>query len=582
MSKTTFYRKYRSRTFSELIGQEHIVQTLSNAITHDRLGHAYIFSGPRGTGKTSTARIFAKSLNCANGPTTEPCLTCDNCKKITSGQSVDVLEIDAASHTGVDHMRDLNDQVQFMPVECRYKVYIIDEVHMLSTGAFNALLKTLEEPPQNVIFILATTESHKIPATIHSRCQQLHFRLLKTSEIVGHLEDVATKESITVDSASLHMIARQASGCMRDALSLFNQIYSFKGAEIQLADVQLILGATDSSQIVAFLEPFFQAKEAEALEHLKQILDSGAHVIQIAAQLTEHIQYCIYAKHQILGDADLDDARRESFAALAQHLSLEKLVALLEAFASLESSMRYFPNPAMLLQVKVCVFMQTIVSGRMSSAPVEGAPSSSSGGLRQAQPAQAQTQRVAAPVASPQAQSAPVAVASSTPTATPTIKAEPKVVQAVAPPRVNSNDPWQTVLAVMERDKKALYAILNGSRAVDPTSSPVKVLIAEDYRFPFFLEKLKEDKNKSWLQEQWQQISGSSASLEFTFSDAPSQTGNGAGSSDARNGVAKVPDQARNNSSEGGSEQSQASVTQANAAKTINQIVSMFQGKVIS
>ena len=555
MSQVTFYRKYRSRTFSELIGQEHIVQTLSNGIEHDRLGHAYIFSGPRGTGKTSTARIFAKSLNCLEGLSTSPCLSCDNCKKITAGQSVDVLEIDAASHTGVDHMRDLNGQVQFMPVECRFKVYIIDEVHMLSTGAFNALLKTLEEPPKNVMFILATTEAHKIPATIHSRCQHLHFRLLKTAEIVGHLENVASQESILIDSASLHMIARQSSGCMRDALSLFNQIYSFKGSEIHLEDVQLILGATDSTQIVSFLDAFFQAKEADAINRLKQILDSGGHVHQVCVQLTEYIQYCIYAKHKILGDSDLDESRREAFAKLCEQLSLAKLVSLLEAFANLESSMRHFPNPTMLLQVKVCVMMQTII---VDQGPIMAAPSMA--------PA-APVQSVAPTPVSSSVQAPTPIMPQRTVSEAPKVKSEPQITQVSS-----SQDPWKALLAIIERDKKALYAILNGSHMIDPKSSPVTVIIAEDYRFPFFLEKLKDAKNKSWIQERWAQVSGSSAPINFAFSE-PKVSNSAAGIATK----AATPSE----SSSSSSATSEPSLAQANTSKTINQIVEMFQGTVI-
>ena len=218
----TLYRKYRSNTLTDLVGQQHVVKTLKNAMSLDRLSHAYIFSGPRGTGKTSTARILAKMVNA----TTEDINSCNICQKIATGNCVDVIEIDAASHTGVDHMRQLTDQVHFMPVEASVKVFIIDEVHMLSTGAFNALLKTLEEPPENILFILATTELHKIPATIQSRAQTLTFRPIKPSEIKAHIQFVCEQESVQIDDAALTKVIDHANGGMRDALSLLDQLIS--------------------------------------------------------------------------------------------------------------------------------------------------------------------------------------------------------------------------------------------------------------------------------------------------------------------------------------------------------------------
>ncbi len=556
MAHVTFYRKYRSKTFSELVGQEHIVQTLSNAIENDRLAHAYIFSGPRGTGKTSTARIFAKSLNCINGPSITPCLKCDNCLKITSGQSVDVLEIDAASHTGVDHMRELNDQVKFMPVECKYKVYIIDEVHMLSTGAFNALLKTLEEPPKNVIFILATTESHKIPATIHSRCQQLHFRLLTNDELVNHLSTVSTQESITIDSPSLHAIARQSSGCMRDALSLLNQVYSFKGNSISLEDVQLLLGAIDSSQIHTFMSSFLSGNESEALNQLKQMIHTGGHVQQLVTQLTEAVQYCIYAKHNILSESDVDEKRRESFISMVESIRLDQLVALLEAFAALETSLRHFPNPGMLVQVKVAVMIQTIILNMPSAAP----------SVPQSQPPRSVSSPQASQAASPKR---PVAQETMSVQA---LSSQPISKQAAAPVTVDSNNPWPSVLRVIEQEKKALYAILNGSVMLDHTTSPVTVVLGEDYRFPFFLDKLKEDKNNTWLVDKWQTLTGFKSKLEFTFNASKASV----------NSKSNIPAKTEASSSEAVSAESEAPAVNKDAAKTVNHIVNMFQGKVVS
>ena len=219
MAYQALYRVWRSQTFDDVIGQQHITKTLQNAVAQNKISHAYLFSGPRGTGKTSCARIFAKAINCEQGTTGEPCNQCQTCLNIMEGSAADVLEIDAASNNGVEEIRDLRDKVKYVPTSMRYKVYIIDEVHMLSTGAFNALLKTLEEPPAHVIFILATTEPHKIPLTIHSRCQRYDFKQITIEDIVGRLETVLNGSNIDYENSALPIIARAANGGMRDALS---------------------------------------------------------------------------------------------------------------------------------------------------------------------------------------------------------------------------------------------------------------------------------------------------------------------------------------------------------------------------
>src|SRR3989339_1627239 len=218
MSYISLYRKWRSQNFDELVGQKHIVQTLKNAITQNRIAHAYLFCGPRGTGKTSIARIFAKALNCDKGPTVSPCGTCANCGKIRDGHAVDVVEIDVASNRGIDEIRDLREKVRYAPIEGRYKVYIIDEVHMLTSEAFNALLKTLEEPPAHVIFVLATTEMSRVPVTIESRCQRLDFARISLDEVKEHLSKIAKAEEFEIDAKALDLVARSGEGSMRDSV----------------------------------------------------------------------------------------------------------------------------------------------------------------------------------------------------------------------------------------------------------------------------------------------------------------------------------------------------------------------------
>lgn len=368
MTHITFYRKYRSQTFDEIMGQSHIVQTLKNAIEHDRLGHAYIFSGPRGTGKTSIARIFAKTLNCTPGKSIQDCDICDH---ITKGNCVDVIEMDAASNTGVDHIRVLNEQVKFAPVECKYKLFIIDEAHMLSSGAFNALLKTMEEPPENTIFILATTEPQKIPVTIHSRCQHLQFKKLSTQEIVTQLQHIVTTEGISIPEKGLHMIARQSSGCMRDGISLLDQIYSFKGKEITQDDIIEILGSAGFDHLVTLMTVFFKRDVDQTMAQLQGVFDDGANIVQLIQDMTHFIKLALFAKLNLDKNIDLDESRISTLKSLASLIDAETLKTLLEDFAKVEMDLRWFPNPQLLLQIRFLHFIENTVEEPRVTAQIE-------------------------------------------------------------------------------------------------------------------------------------------------------------------------------------------------------------------
>ena len=249
MSYLVLARKWRPQSFEDIVGQEHVTRTLKNAISSERVAHAYLFTGARGVGKTSAARILAKALNCEKGPTTQPCNECTHCREIASGASVDVHEIDGASNTSVDDVRDLKEGINYLPSSCRKKIYIIDEVHMLSTSAFNALLKTLEEPPSHVIFIFATTEPHKIPGTILSRCQRFDFKRISVRLIYDRLKGIASEEGLEISEKSLMIIAREADGGMRDAQSLLDQVISFSGSKISDEEVIDVLGVIDLALI---------------------------------------------------------------------------------------------------------------------------------------------------------------------------------------------------------------------------------------------------------------------------------------------------------------------------------------------
>ena len=297
MAYQALYRSYRPQDFKSVAGQRHVVTTLQNAIKLNKVAHAYLFSGPRGTGKTSMAKIMAKALNCVHGPTTEPCNECEICKGITKGTISDIVEIDAASNNGVDEIRDLRDKVKYLPSECRYKVYIIDEVHMLSQGAFNALLKTLEEPPSHVIFILATTEPHKIPATILSRCQRFDFQSLDKADIVERLQYVLNAENIKATPEAVDLIAESSEGGMRDALSLLDQSISYSTDDVISEDDVLAVSGNISSQIILhMLKEALDSNSAEVLKSLGEIISDGKEIPRIINDVIIFLRDALLAK----------------------------------------------------------------------------------------------------------------------------------------------------------------------------------------------------------------------------------------------------------------------------------------------
>ncbi len=299
MSYVVMALKYRPQVFEEIVGQDHITETLVNAIKSKRIAHSYLFAGPRGTGKTTTARILAKSLNCAEGITPIPCNVCDSCKEINSGKSIDVFEMDAASKSKVDDIRELIIAgVKYSPVRGRYKIYIIDEVQMLSTSAFDALLKTIEEPPKNVVFVFATTEPHEIPPTILSRCQRFDFRRVPFSDLVATIRKIAEKEKIEINEDATFILARKADGSVRDALSLLDQVIAYGGKEIEKEAVEKILGIVDQ-QILFELTDIIAKKDGQkGLALLSQLIDSGIDIQELAKGFLEHLRNLLIAKAQ--------------------------------------------------------------------------------------------------------------------------------------------------------------------------------------------------------------------------------------------------------------------------------------------
>jgi len=332
-------RKWRPQNFQNVIGQDHVTKTLQNAISHGRIAHAYLFSGPRGTGKTTVARIFAKAVNCMEGIKTEPCEKCKTCMEIANGRSIDVIEIDAASNRGIDEIRELRESVKFSPVSGRYKVYIIDEAHMLTLEAFNALLKTLEEPPGHVIFILATTEPHKIPATILSRCQRFDFRRLTRNEIIQRLKELSILDKFSIDDESLSLIAESADGGMRDAESILDQLLSFSEGNIQPEKASEILGLGHYHLLDQLAENILKNDSPGSLNTLNILANQGADINQCLKRLISYFRdLMVYKINQSLIDAS--DTQKQKLAKHSQMASVEKIMKIARLLAQTESDIK--------------------------------------------------------------------------------------------------------------------------------------------------------------------------------------------------------------------------------------------------
>jgi len=350
MSYLVLARKWRPKTFDDLIGQEYITQTLKNAISTGKIAHAFIFSGPRGVGKTSTARIVAKALNCINGPTSEPCSNCSFCNEIAEGKSLDVIEIDAASHTGVNDVREIIENIKYLPTSGKNKIYIIDEVHMLSQSAFNALLKTLEEPPPHVLFILATTEVHKIPATILSRCQRYDFKKVAVGKIKEQLASITSKEKINLQDETLYIISQEADGSLRDALSLMDQLIATFGVDIKHEDALTILGILDRSLVKTTIEGILNKDPKFCINVLNQAVEKGISPKRFAEDLLRTLRYALLIKTCGKDSvSDLSDEDKTAFEDLLKDESVETLEALfnlmLEGAENIQRS--FYPQMAL-------------------------------------------------------------------------------------------------------------------------------------------------------------------------------------------------------------------------------------------
>ncbi len=472
VSYTVFARKYRPKTFDEVVGQDHIVRTLKNAIIQQRLAHAYIFVGPRGTGKTSTARILAKALNCTGGPKIDFDPDEPACREIAEGRSMNVLEFDAASNTGVDKIRDIIiDNVKFAPVGGAYKVYIVDEVHMLSTSSFNALLKTLEEPPPHVIFVFATTDVQKVPTTILSRCQRFDLKRIPTALIRGHLLMIAKNEGLTLAPDAAESIARGAEGGMRDAESMLDQLVAFCGENITEADVLRVFGFTSQQTITRLCGHLIAGDAAAALRIVHEEAEAGRDLTRLLSDLIGHLRTLLVVKADPgaladeLGPEAIADAAQQ-----AQQIDLARLLELIERSAEAEQRMKWAPNKKMHLEIAVIRAIQTLGQATLSevldtlSAMRDGAPPPA----RKPTPVAPKTEppapapkTAAAPAAKP---AAPTPSASHTEPAAgkvaPSPEPEPAPVLRESPPSPTPSDlptVWAGVIQRFSKDRP-LYA----------------------------------------------------------------------------------------------------------------------------
>ncbi len=360
MSYLVLARKYRPQAFEQVVEQGHITRTLINAISSGRVAHAILFAGPRGTGKTTVARILAKAMNCEAGPTPEPCNQCRSCREITAGGAVDVFEIDGASNNSVDQIRELRENIKYMPAHSSYKIYIIDEVHMLSMAAFNALLKTLEEPPAHVMFMFATTEPHKIPITILSRCQRHDFRRISVGAVSAHLSDICRREGFEISTESLGLIARAGGGSVRDALSLLDQIMTGAGGTIAHEQLLDLLGVLDRKAIFDLTASIIRADVPAVLDLLDDIYDRGFDMKKLYADLVEHFRDLLVAKmgKKIDKLVDLPSAEVEQLVKQGEQISAAALNRLLDVLFKEEASIRLSPQPKLALEMAIIRMLQ--------------------------------------------------------------------------------------------------------------------------------------------------------------------------------------------------------------------------------
>jgi DNA polymerase-3 subunit gamma/tau len=468
-------RKFRPQVFEEVVGQKPIVQTLQNAIQMGRIGHAYLFSGPRGVGKTTTARLLAKGLNCVQGPTITPCNKCPSCLEIASGQCLDVLEIDAASNTGVDNIRELRENARYAPSRDRFKIFIVDEVHMLSTSAFNALLKILEEPPSHVVFIMATTERHKLPATILSRCQQFVFRTISAGEIQAHLRQIADREGVKIDDRALGYIVRASEGSMRDAQSLLDQIISFSGQEVVDEDVRDVLGFIPNEILDQTVEALAEHDSRSLLNVIEIVIEQGLNIQQyireFIARLRDLLLMRLDLEAKVLGSTE----EKATLKQQSSRFSEQDLIRFFDLTLRLESDLRYTAQPRFHLEVGFIKLAKIghlrdieevigeLRQGKVQTTPAPRATPPSKGGELGSLPSSSSSSSTSAPTAPK-----------------PTARFSPTPAQAPSPATIPSSAPMGFKESFIRRveDRSATTAVyLQKAERIDQSGERIEIVM---------------------------------------------------------------------------------------------------------
>lgn len=512
MAYVALYRLWRPQDFDNLIGQEHISTTLKNAITAGKVAHAYLFAGPRGTGKTSTAKILAKALNCVHGPTPTPCNRCPNCERITAGTSMDVFEIDAASNRGIDEIRDLREAVKFAPVEGRYKVYIIDEVHMLTAEAFNALLKTLEEPPAHVVFVLATTESHKIPATIHSRCQRYDFRRIPVAEIERRLGAVAADSGLDIAPEALRMIARHADGGLRDALSILDQCTSLGEGRVDAAAVRGLLGLIGHEWVWRITEAMATRDASAVLLTLEELIALGKDIRQLLLELAQHGRsLMLYKAAPDVVSEDTYSEDREVLAAQSARFSHDELVRMIQVLQGAANEAKWSSEPRITAEIALLSVCRRDGDGDLAAL----------------------TERVAAleaalaagpvkPSARPTSAAPPPAPGPVQPAAAP---AEPKPATPALPATAAPKEVWDTLLKeLVAGGKRSVHACVSQGELIGIKDS----LATVQFTSAFAKERSEKDDYRQIIEKSLTQITGRPLRMSFILAAAPPRAGQSA------------------------------------------------------
>jgi len=523
LSYIALYRQWRPQTFKDVVGQEHITRTLQNQIIGGRIAHAYLFSGSRGTGKTTTAKIFARAVNCRNPVHGEPCGKCEVCEKLSSNNVMDIIEIDAASNNGVDEVRDLREKAKFPPTVGRYKVYIIDEVHMLSAGAFNALLKTLEEPPLHIIFILATTEPQKLPATILSRCQRYDFHRISMEAMVGRLKTVAEGVGAHFDEEGIRMIARAAEGGMRDALSIMDQCISFWGDHVSYKNVVEVLGTADQSFLFEIAGEILYGNTPAVLKCVDKLVAEGRDISVFLRDLVLHFRNLLLV--MTCGDcSDILDVTRETleeYQAQCRETNRERLIRAIEGLTSLEADMKWSSQPRILLEValiKICrperetsyealmdrvqrledmIRKGTVVAG--SPAPAEKAAP---------KPVEAQP---AEPLTVPQDVSADASTAKKK-----ELPPEDATPPAGIPKEVSkelSTETWKDIMKAIKKERMATYTLIHEGEFAGTRGNNLLISFGEEGGF--FISALEKEENRKYIESVIKRVTGREFSVKF-------------------------------------------------------------------